>query len=522
MDLSKKIGQLLVVGFDGTEVNDEIKELITKYHVGNIILFERNCKTPEQIFRLTQNLQKLAIESNGVPLFIAIDQENGIVTRVHDGVTVFPGNMAQSAGASVEEIEKVGYYTGEGLLALGINFNLAPSVDINNNPKNPVIGTRSYGERATQVSEKANAFIKGIQKSGTIATAKHFPGHGDTMIDSHLDLPTVNHSIERLNSVEIHPFKEAIKSGIKAIMSAHIKYPAYEEENLPATLSYKILTQLLRNELGFKGLVITDCMNMKAIDTYYGTEEATAKAIVAGADLICLSHTYQKQIRVIKRIYEAVKEGVITEDRINESLGRILHMKKEYDAKKFLETTYEETKRKLYRIPAQKLAEQISDRSMTVLKNGGLIPIRAKDILVIAPNGRTLTGVDGTRIAPNFAHFFKENAKDKVVEAIEIDDMPSDKMIEELVKKSKNRELIILCTHNAILNKNQERLVKSIHQNNDNIILIPMRNPYDAQILENLKCCILPYEYTLLAMKSLMKLLQGEIEGRGVLPISLK
>lgn len=521
MNLAQKIGQLLVVGFDGVEVNDHIRNVITNYHAGNIILFERNCQNPEQIFKLVQDLQKIAMESNGVPLFITIDQENGVVTRIYDGVAVFPGSMAQTAGASIDEIKQIAQYTGEGLDALGINFNLAPSVDINNNARNPVIGVRSFGETGEQVAERANAYIEGLQQSGVIATAKHFPGHGDTSVDSHLDMPSVGHDKERLEAVELYPFKSAIAKGVKAIMSAHVKFPAYEPNDLPGTLSYEVLTNLLRKQLGFDGVVITDCMEMKAIDTYYGTSKATPLSIAAGADLVCLSHSEAKQIDAVAQIYKAIEEGKITIERIDESVARILKLKAEYDVTSFLAQGYEDAKAKLYQKAHFDLAERISLQSITLLKNNGLLPVKATDLLVIAPSARVLTGADGTKIAPNFAKAFKEQVTSCQVDAYEIAATPTDEEIVEVIKRAKGKELVILCTHNGILVPKQMELASKVLEVNQKVILIPMRNPYDIEVLPTVECCILPYEYTSRSIDSLIKVLMGEVEPVGKLPITL-
>lgn len=522
MNLAQKIGQLLVVGFSGTELNEHIRRMITEYHVGNIILFESNCKSAEQVFHLVQDLQKLAMESNGIPLFITIDQENGIVTRIYDGVTVFPGNMAQSAGATIEETKQIGRCTGIGLRALGVNFNLAPSVDINNNPHNPVIGTRSFGETTDQVAKRAVAYIEGLQETGVIATAKHFPGHGDTNVDSHLSLPIITHEKERLAVVELYPFKAVIEAGVKAIMSAHIQFPAYEPTCLPATLSYRVLTGLLREELGFKGIIMTDCMEMKAIDTYYGTAKATPMAIQAGADLVCLSHSEEKQLGAIQEIYEAIKSGNLSEQRINQSIERIMTLKKIYDIEKFLKTTYSEAEQELYQKSFEMLAQRVSDTSITIVKNNGLLPIKANSILVVAPNGRVLTGADGTRIAPNFAKVFKEKVINRQVEAYEIENEPEDEQIEELIDKAKHKELIIMCTYNGILVPKQIELAHKLIESNPNVILIPMRNPYDIEAIPHVGCCLLPYDYTIRAMDSLIKVLLGEIEAVGKIPVTLK
>ncbi|NLI90149.1 MAG: beta-N-acetylhexosaminidase [Epulopiscium sp.] len=521
MNLAQKIGQLLVVGFDGTEVNDHIKNMITTYHVGNIILFERNYESPKQLFTLVQDLQKIAIESNGYPLFVTIDQENGIVTRIHDGITVFPGSMAQSAGATIEESRKVAQYTGEGLRALGVNFNLAPSVDINNNPSNPVIGVRSFGETAEQVAERSNAYIEGMQETGVIATAKHFPGHGDTNVDSHLDLPVISHSKERLEKVELYPFKEAIKHGVKAIMSAHIKFPAYEPKDLPGTLSYPILTNLLREELGYEGIVITDCMEMEAIDTYYGTSKATPMAIAAGADLVCISSSEEKQAKAISEIYHALEVGTLTQDRIEQSLSRIMEIKNTYDVDSIINTSYADVEDKLYRKEHQDLARKISNQSITVLKNNGLIPIKAEEIMIIAPSGRVLTGADGVKLAPNFASYFADKVINKKINVIELGDSLTDKEIKDITSEAANKELVIYCTHNATLDPRQIELGEGLLSVNKNLILIPMRIPYDVEKLQGVENCLLPYEYTMNSMDSLVGVLMGSVEGNSKLPVTI-
>ena len=507
LELKKKIGQQLVVGFDGYELNDHIKNLIINYHVGNVILFERNCKTPEQVFNLVQSLQHLSMEHNGLPLFVMIDQENGVVNRIYDGVTVFPGNMAQTVGATLEETEEIAYYTGVGLRSLGINFNLAPSVDVNNNPNNPVIGVRSFGSSADIVAKRGNAYIKGLQKACVIATAKHFPGHGDTTVDSHLALPIIHHDKKRLDEVELYPFKEAIKNGVKAIMSAHIQFLAYEPNGVPGTLSHNILTKLLRTELDFKGVIITDCMEMKAIDDLYGTAKATPMAICAGADLICISHSEKKQIDAIAEIKRAIDDNKLLKKRIDDAYNRILSLKKQYDIKNFLETTYPQAKTNLYKQECEELAKKVSKQSITVVRNQGQLPMINQDTLVIAPDGRALTGADGLRHTPNFAKFLSN--KINYVEAFEIKNSPTNEEIMLAMNKAKAKSLVIVCTQNATFEQQQQRLVHEILKVNENVILIPLRNPYDIELFPEVPCCLLSYEYTMRSMESLANILKG-------------
>jgi beta-N-acetylhexosaminidase len=247
MSLEEKVGQLFQIGFSTPAVSDQIKDMIENYHVGGVIYFSRNLENSAQTAELSNKLQQLALNSGAeLPLFISADQEGGTVTRLK-GATHFPGNMALGAASDQDLTEEVAAATAVELKNLGINVNLAPVLDVNNNPANPVIGVRSFGEDPELVAELGAAYIKGLQSEGVTATAKHFPGHGDTDTDSHLDLPIINHQRSRLDRVELYPFKKAIEVGVDSIMTAHVYFPAIEKEDgIPATLSKSVLTDLLR------------------------------------------------------------------------------------------------------------------------------------------------------------------------------------------------------------------------------------------------------------------------------------
>ncbi|MEK4060392.1 MULTISPECIES: beta-N-acetylhexosaminidase [Paenibacillus] len=328
MSLSDKIGQMLMCGFEGTAVPDDgIRELVAKGGIGGVIYFARNVETPEQVARMTAELQQAAAESGKAPLWISIDQEGGMVARITEGVALMPGGMAIAAAGSVEDAYQAALISGRELSAMGINLNYAPVLDVNNNARNPVIGVRSFGESPEKVADYGAATIRGFQDAGVAATAKHFPGHGDTDVDSHLDLPTVRHDRARMDSVELVPFRRAIAEGVDAMMSAHIYFPALEQEKLPVTLSKAVLTGLLREELGFGGIIMTDCMEMNAIAEHYGTVEASVLAIEAGADIVLISHRADRQLAAIEAILHAVAEGRISETRIDDSVRRLLALK---------------------------------------------------------------------------------------------------------------------------------------------------------------------------------------------------
>ena len=328
MSLAEKVGQLFQVGFHSKTIDKEIEDLIKNYHIGGVIYFSRNIENLEQTSILSKNLQELALNNGaGIPLFISVDQEGGKVRRIKD-LTYFPANIEIGATGDKELSRKAAAVTGKELKELGINVNLAPVLDVNNNPSNPVIGSRSFGADPELVAEMGVAYIEGLQEQGVVATAKHFPGHGDTAVDSHFELPVINHDRERLDQIELYPFKKAIEAGVDSIMVAHIYFSDIEPvAGMPATLSKAVLNNLLREELNFEGVIITDDLEMGAITNFFGTAAAAVKTIEAGSDIVLISHSYDKQKKAIKAVIAAVKNGIISEKRIEESLKRIIKLK---------------------------------------------------------------------------------------------------------------------------------------------------------------------------------------------------
>lgn len=329
MTLEEKIGQMIIVGFDGLEAPETVREMISTYHAGSVILFTRNIKDRNQLVSLINQLKK-ANEGSEIPLIISADQEGGRVTRLPDDATQFPSSLTVGKHRSPQLAYDVGMVTGTEMKAYGFNLNFAPVLDIFSNPQNQVIGDRAFGYTPDEVSELGIANMKGLKDGGVIPAIKHFPGHGDTIVDSHTDLPKLSHSLSRLESFELIPFKEAIRQGADMVMVAHIVFPAVMEEELPASLSYDIITGILRDKLGFEGVVISDDMEMGAIEKHFGIEEASLKAVAAGTDIVSVCHTYEKQKKVIHALIQAVREGTISESRINESVRRILLLKLKY------------------------------------------------------------------------------------------------------------------------------------------------------------------------------------------------
>lgn len=329
MSLEEKIGQLFIVGLEGYSLDDNSLEMIEKHHVGGFILFKRNIKDVEQLVALT-NALKAANSNNKIPLFISVDEEGGIVSRMPEGVKKLPSSGSLGRLGSEELSYEVGKILGYELKLFGFNMNFAPVLDINSNPQNPVIGERAFGSDKELVSKLGIQTMKGIQSQGIISVVKHFPGHGDTSVDSHVGLPRVDHGLERLREFELVPFAKAIESGADAVMVAHILFPQIDPEN-PSTLSKAIITDILKEEMGFEGVVITDDMTMGAIMENYSIGEAVVKSILAGSDLILVCHGHENGLQAITAIREAVEEGAISEDRIDESVYKILKLKKKYN-----------------------------------------------------------------------------------------------------------------------------------------------------------------------------------------------
>jgi len=332
--LAWKVGQMLAIGFPSGEDGFGILEaVLEKTLAGNLILFARNGSDAKTAAVSAARARNLVFAVTGTEPLVAIDQEGGTVSRIRKGLTPIPGAMAQSAaflggGAMLSDIEELGEVCGAELYSLGINWNLAPVTDVNVNPLNPVIGVRSYGEDPCLVAAMTSAFARGLAKSGVVATAKHFPGHGDTVQDSHLDLPLVPHGFPRLDDVELLPFKRLIVEGIPTIMTAHLRFSVVEPDPLPATLSPRVLRGLLRGELGFSGLICSDCMEMKAIADRHA--DPYIRAVEAGVDLLFVNHTAEAQKRAAASLLEALASGRISEARIDESVARILELKARY------------------------------------------------------------------------------------------------------------------------------------------------------------------------------------------------
>lgn len=328
MTLDEKIGQLFIVGFDGYEANENIESLIKENHVGGVILFSHNAENAHQLMNLTNALKTINLH-NKIPVFISVDEEGGRVSRMPKELKKLPSNKIIGEINNSNLSYNIGKIISKELTCLGFNMNFAPVLDINSNLQNPVIGDRSFGNNVDIVSKLGVKTMEGLRDGNIIPVVKHFPGHGDTSVDSHVGLPLINHDIKRLKEFELIPFKEAINNNADVVMISHILLPKIDP-SYPATMSKTIITDVLRNDLKFKGVVVTDDMTMGAIRKNYNISNAAIKSINAGTDIILICHGYDNEMSAINSIKKAVKNNIITEDRINESVYRILKLKEKY------------------------------------------------------------------------------------------------------------------------------------------------------------------------------------------------
>ena len=506
MTIEEKVGQLIMVGFDGTHANEAIETYIRERFVGGVVLFSRNIQSPQQTAELTNQLQRLAgATGRQIPLFIGIDQEGGWVIRLKEGATVLPGNMALGATDSTELAARAGEITAVELAAVGVNLNFAPVMDVNNNLHNPVIGRRSFGESPELVSRLGVAYIQELQRHGVLATAKHFPGHGDTTVDSHFDLPTVNHDRERIHALELQPFRAAIDADVAAIMTAHIIYPAFDA-NLPATLSPALLTDLLRKELGFDGLLITDDMEMKAIDDRYQSGEAAVMAVEAGADIVMVLWTPAKQIEVFDALLAAVKSGRISQARLDQSVGRILKSKRTVFHRRFVDP--DAVGRTVGTEIHQQLAQTIASQAITVVEDrNNLLPLK------LEPGTSVLTLNKSPTLFDSFKAHHPNTIDTRIPEKSEVESL-----LPQLIQQTENADVVVA----GIINTEQATLVQQISLvTTTPVIVIALGSPYTLRDCPAVSASLAAYDLHDASVSAAVEVIIGAQAAQGKLPVRL-
>ncbi|OBZ17046.1 MULTISPECIES: beta-N-acetylhexosaminidase [Bacillales] len=328
MTLDEKIGQMVLVGLEGTTIQDDAKKMIEQYRIGGFILYKDNMTDAAQTLKLLNQL-KAANEANTAPLWLSLDQEGGKVSRMPEQFIKLPPAADVGRVNEAAYTKLIGEALGEEVHALGFNMDFAPVLDINSNPKNPVIGNRSFGADPDTVISHGMETMKAIQSKQVAAVVKHFPGHGDTSVDSHLDLPVVNKTRQQLEAFELLPFVRAIKQNADAIMVAHLLIPKIDEK-YPASISKKIIKDMLRDDLGYEGVVITDDMTMGGITEHFNVGQAAVRSIQAGSDIILIGHDNAIQLSVLKALKQSARDGDIPKDMLDQSVYRILKLKAKY------------------------------------------------------------------------------------------------------------------------------------------------------------------------------------------------
>nr|WP_245602124.1 beta-N-acetylhexosaminidase [Peribacillus kribbensis] len=527
MTMKEKVGQMLMPDYrtwNGKAVTDmlpEIEQQVKDYHLGGVILFRENVVTTEQTAKLVHAYQE-ASEKYG--LLMAIDQEGGIVTRLQSG-TDMPGNMALGAARSEELTRKAGLVIGEELKALGINMNLAPVLDTNNNPDNPVIGVRSFGENPALVAAMGKAYVKGIQESGIAATGKHFPGHGDTAVDSHLGLPEVPYDLERLKKVELYPFQQAMDAGIDAIMTAHVTFPKIDstkaiskkdgtEISIPATLSEKVLTGLMREDMGFKGVIITDAMNMQAISDHFGPVDAAIRAVKAGTDIVLMPVGLKE---VAEGLYKAVRSGEIPEKRIEKSVERLLTLKInrgiiQTEQAGNISEIVQNAQQVVGSAEHKQVEKEAAAKSITLVKNNSVLPVKAAKEDKIAVVGSSY-------LADLEAQVKKHHDNVTVISA-------SKPLTQAQLSSISDAKYIILGTVTSTVSgrspqSDQMKLAGQLVSGTIPVIAIGIRNPYDIMAYPDVDAYIAQYGFRTASFEASVDTIFGENHPSGKLPVTI-
>ncbi|MGW4705823.1 glycoside hydrolase family 3 protein [Streptomyces sp. NPDC004285] len=539
MSLEEKVGQLFVMRVyghsatapDQADIDANLAEigvrtaaeLVERYHVGGIIYFSwaHNTRDPQQIAALSNGIQQAALQQpTPVPVLISTDQEHGIVCRVGEPATLLPGAMALGAGGSHADARKAAQIAGEELAAVGIRQNYAPVADVNVNPANPVIGVRSFGADPQAVAGLVAAQVKGYQRAGVAATSKHFPGHGDTAVDSHYGLPTITHTREQWAELDAPPFRSAIAAGIDSIMTAHIVVPALDPSEDPATLSRPILTGILREQLGYDGVVVTDALGMEGVRTKYGDERVPVLALKAGVDQLL---NPPKLDVAWHAVLKAVENGELTEARLDESILRILRLKAKLGLFRRAYTTRAAVDRIVGSEAHLAHADRIAEATTTLLLNeGGLLPLSPAShgsVLVVGADPASPSGTTGpptTTLATALTELgFRATALSTGI-------TPTAAKIEEAVAAAAGRDVVLVGTYNVSATSPQRTLVARLAATGVPVVTVAIRNPYDVARLDGQRAALAAYSWTDVELRAAVRVLAGRARPRGRLPVPVQ
>lgn len=547
LTLPEKVGQLLMIGFPGEDLTAETRRLVDHCHPGGLILFGSNIRDRAQVRGLVARLAEAAGAASrpasdeagagrgggpgagpGIGPLISVDQEGGVVARLTErhGVPVFPGNMAvaaarDSAGLAYE----VAFATGRQLRDLGINMNLAPVLDVDTNPANPVIGVRAFSGDPAAVAALGRASIRGFHDAGVASVGKHFPGHGDTSVDSHAALPVVPHDRQRLDRVELVPFREAVAEGVDAVMTAHVAVPALgSRPSTPATLSEPVLTGLLRNEMGFSGVIMTDAIEMKALGGRHSTAEKVERAIGAGADMILVGQRPDIAREAYDAALAAVRAGRITTDRLDESVRRILGLKQRLgllpggtgafagharSSDVAAEPAAED------RAPgARELALEVARQATTLVRDReGLLPLRLKPsarLAVISPDLSEF----GSSDLGDYLEGRHPNLARRTYTAIR----PGPREVRGAAGVALSGDFVILVTASPRMTPALAELVRGVVGSERPVVWVSLWNPHDGSVAPRAGTYVVTYSFRPVSLQALAEALFGEVPFAGRLP----
>jgi beta-N-acetylhexosaminidase len=521
LTIEQAIGQKLMLSFAGPRPTPQILAMLKAQQVSGVTLFRslENTDTPGQVRELSDRLQAAAVKSGQPPLLIGTDQEGGQLMAIGNGTTQFPGNLALGAAGSTELARRVGVAMGYELAAMGVNLNYAPVCDVNSNPQNPAIGTRSFGQDPLAVARLATEMMTGLQEAGIAATAKHFPGHGDTSTDTHYGVAVVPHNQERLRQVELPPFRAVIEAGVKLMLMGHVAVPAFQNgRTVPATLSPQIIKSLLRTELGFTGVTITDAMDMGAIEQGLGlTIDAIASA-AAGIDLLLLNVDVDTQKRAHAGLIQATQRDLLAEVDLLDSAERILQLKN------WLTEKQQPSLDVVGSPEHQALANEVAAKSITLVKDDrSLLPLRPSAetrLAVIIPQPADLTPADtSSYVECNLATALRRRLP--YVTEFTTAHQPTEAEISRLRQQAQNYDLIIVGTLNAYAQDDQAKLVNELLGTNTPLIVVAMRMPYDLNLFPAISTYLCSYSILEPSMDALAQVLCGEISAVGRLPVSI-
>jgi beta-N-acetylhexosaminidase len=509
MTLEQKVAQMFMVGFHGTQLTEIETDFLQDVQPGAVVLFGKNIESPEQVTHLTNSYQQAILSGDGIPLFIAVDQEGGRIQHLQEGFTRFPLPSLWTATQNTDIAYQVGEAMATEMRAVGVNMNLAPVADLNTNIDNPIIGRRSFGSQAELVNPILTDFIRGLQDNGVMATVKHFPGHGDTSSDSHVELPIIEHTRDRLDSVEFLPFVSAIDVGVDVTMVSHIWFTALDNEQIPASLSRNIVTRLLRDEMDYDGIIMTDALDMDAIDTVYTVGGSAIQAILAGNDLIAIgAHVGTQTIEVaISDVIDAVKDGRIAESRIDASVMRILMAKEKYGVFVWQSLDPFTVANRLNLEAHDRLVTELFAQGVTVVGDANdVIPLQG-NVAIIYPATRPTISTECSGIDGNIKY-------------TGVSDSPSDEEISWAMTASMDADTVIVFTQNAISNARQQALVQAMAQNKT--IIVALWDTSDMIVFPDVMGYVLGYSPMLRTTSIICDILFGRLPANGTLPIVYK